>query len=46
MAKVTMLESPDRWFGITHPQDKSLVAKNIGQLVDEGLYPQRLFHET
>ena len=45
-ANVTMLASPDRWFGITHPQDKSLVAKNIRQLVDEGRYPQRLFHET
>lgn len=43
MANVTMLESPDRWFGITYPQDKSLVAENIRQLVDEGRYPQRLF---
>lgn len=43
MAKVAMLESPDQWFGVTYPQDKTLVAESIRKLVNAGTYPQRLF---
>ena len=42
VARVTMLQSPDTWFGITHPQDKALVAENIRRLIDAGDYPEKL----
>jgi len=42
IARVTMLESPDQWFGVTYPQDKTLVAENIRKLVDAGYYPEKL----
>jgi len=42
-ARLTMLESPDPWFGITYQEDKPVVIENIRQLVDAGVYPERLF---
>jgi UTP-glucose-1-phosphate uridylyltransferase len=39
VAKVTLLESPDRWLGITYPEDKSIVSEGIKTLVDAGCYP-------
>ncbi len=42
VARVTILESPDQWFGVTYPRDKTLVAENIRKLVDAGHYPERL----
>jgi UTP-glucose-1-phosphate uridylyltransferase len=42
-AKVTMLESPDAWFGITYRKDKAMVTENIRKLVDAGIYPEELF---
>lgn len=43
LAKLTLLESPDSWFGITYREDKSMVTENIRKLVDAGVYPKRLF---
>jgi NDP-sugar pyrophosphorylase family protein len=42
-ARLTMLESPDPWFGITYQEDKPVVTENIRKLVDAGVYPERLF---
>jgi hypothetical protein len=42
VARVTMLDSPDTWFGITHPQDKALAVENIRRLIDAGDYPEKL----
>jgi len=42
VASVTMLDSPDAWFGITHPQDKALATENIHRLINAGDYPEKL----
>ena len=41
-AEVKVLPSPDRWFGVTYREDKEAVVKAIGNLVDQGIYPEKL----
>jgi len=36
--KVKVLESKDRWFGVTYREDKETVVAEIGKLLEEGLY--------
>ncbi len=42
-ARVRVLETKDRWFGVTYKEDKPAVAAAIRNLVSEGVYPERLF---
>ncbi len=42
-ATVKMLESKDKWFGITYKEDKEMVVKAIQQLKNEGVYPEHLW---
>lgn len=42
-AEVTVLESKDRWFGVTYKEDKEAVMDSVRGLVDAGVYPERLF---
>jgi len=39
---VQVLETPDRWFGVTYREDKPLVERRIRELVAAGLYPEKL----
>jgi len=41
--RIRVLESPSRWFGITHPADREPVVAAIQRLVSEGRYPDRLW---
>lgn len=43
-AKVTVLETKDRWFGVTYKEDKEGVAESIRALISQGIYPDKLFH--
>ena len=38
-AEVTVLESADRWYGVTYREDKPVVVAAIQNLKKEGLYP-------
>jgi bifunctional N-acetylglucosamine-1-phosphate-uridyltransferase/glucosamine-1-phosphate-acetyltransferase GlmU-like protein len=40
---VSVLESPDRWFGVTYREDKPIVESRIRTLVSEGKYPENLW---
>ena len=40
---VKVLESRDKWFGVTYHEDKETVVKAIADLVAAGVYPARLF---
>ena len=40
---VKVLQSSDRWFGVTYKEDKEGVASSVRKLVGEGVYPERLF---
>lgn len=39
---VRMLPTGERWFGMTYAADKALTRARIGELVEAGVYPQRL----
>jgi NDP-sugar pyrophosphorylase family protein len=41
-ARVAVLDSPDAWFGITHPQDKAQAILKIRGLIAAGHYPESL----
>lgn len=41
-AIVTVLESEDKWYGVTYREDKPLVMNAIEKLKDEGIYPSAL----
>ncbi len=42
-AKVTVLETQDKWFGVTYQEDKQAVVEAFQDLIDEGVYSYRLF---
>lgn len=39
-AEVTVLKSPDRWYGVTYKEDKPVVVEAIKNMRFAGLYPQ------
>ena len=41
--KVDVLETKDRWFGVTYKEDKPDVVKSVQDLVDSGVYPEKLW---
>ncbi len=40
---VRVLETKDKWFGVTYKEDKPAVVASIRRLVDQGIYPEKLF---
>jgi len=42
-SKMTVLQTPESWFGVTYQEDKPKVLKAIRRLVDEGVYPESLW---
>lgn len=42
-ARVTVLETPDKWFGVTYQEDKQAVMEAVRSLISEGKYPEKLF---
>jgi NDP-sugar pyrophosphorylase family protein len=40
---VKVLRTDEPWFGITYRADKSLATASIRQLIDQGIYPERLW---
>ena len=44
-AEVTVLESRDRWYGVTYKEDKETVVQAIRQLKAQGLYPEKLWED-
>lgn len=40
---VKVLKSHDKWFGVTYKEDKEFVVTSIKNLVEQGVYPQKLF---
>jgi hypothetical protein len=42
-AKVRVLSTSDRWFGVTHPQDKPGVVQTIREMVERGDYPSPIW---
>ena len=42
-AKVRLLETQDKWFGVTYKEDKPAVVAAIQKLIADGVYPEKLF---
>jgi hypothetical protein len=40
---VDVLETKDKWFGVTYKEDKPDVVKSVQALVDAGVYPEKLW---
>jgi hypothetical protein len=43
LASVKILPSTDPWFGITYREDKPVAIDKIRRLVEEGVYPDKLW---
>ncbi len=42
-ADVTVMSTPDRWYGMTYAEDRPRVIAAIGDLTAQGVYPRPLF---
>ncbi len=42
-ASVKVLKTADHWFGVTYKEDKEKVVRSVRALVDQGIYPAKLF---
>ncbi len=42
-ARIKVLESGDKWFGVTYREDKPAVVRRLKELVGQGLYPESLW---
>jgi hypothetical protein len=42
-ARMSVLQTPESWFGVTYQEDKPKVLAAIRKLVDEGIYPEALW---
>jgi len=38
-----VLQSQDNWIGVTYKEDKDLAVQNIKQLIEKGVYPEKLW---
>lgn len=42
-ARVTVLDTPDKWFGVTYREDKQAVTDAVRGLIESGVYEEKLF---
>ncbi|WP_242917899.1 nucleotidyltransferase family protein [Pontibacter liquoris] len=42
-ARVKVLPTPEKWFGVTYPEDKTEVIRNLANLIQAGVYPANLW---
>ena len=42
-ARMSVLQTPESWFGVTYQEDKPKVLAAIRKLVDDGIYPEALW---
>lgn len=42
-ARVKVLHTPEKWFGVTYREDREMVIANLKALVDQGIYPSDLW---
>ena len=40
---MTVLDTEDKWYGVTYKEDKPMVTAALQALKDEGKYPQKLW---
>lgn len=42
---VRVLETRDRWFGVTYQEDKEVVVRSFRTLIEEGVYREKLYSD-
>ena len=42
-ARVKVLRSADKWYGVTYREDKPVVVNAIAEMTANGLYPDKLW---
>jgi hypothetical protein len=42
-ATVKVLDTTSKWFGVTYAADRQDTVERIQQLINEGVYPEKLF---
>ncbi len=42
-ARVKVLHTPEKWFGVTYKEDRAMVMNSLRSLVEKGLYPPDLW---
>lgn len=42
-AKVKVLKTRDKWFGVTYPEDKISAQRSIQELIEQEVYPEKLW---
>lgn len=42
-AKVKVLSSPDKWYGVTYREDKEMVEAAVKKMTEDGVYPEDLW---
>lgn len=42
-ARFKVLPTSEKWFGVTYKEDKPIVQESIAKLVEDGVYPKKLF---
>ncbi len=42
-AKIKLLETADKWFGVTYAEDKQYVIDSFKKLIEDGVYNEKLF---
>ena len=42
-ASVKVLETNDKWFGVTYQEDKKSVTESIQKLIKQNVYKEKLF---
>ena len=45
IVSVTVLETKDKWFGVTYKEDKELVAASFRKLIADGVYGEDLYQD-
>lgn len=40
---VKVLETKDRWFGVTYKEDKEAVVQSFKKLIEDGVYREELY---
>jgi len=41
--KIKILMSNERWFGVTYREDKPFVVESIKEMINKGVYPERIY---
>ncbi len=42
IVRVKVINTAERWFGMTHPEDRQVVMSEISRLIEAGVYPRKL----